>query len=79
MPVSVCMKLSCDYSLTKLGPVQANVKVHNSSFKNVIGSCVPDHHIHKSPQALTINIIDIEGSVFLSFAEKPELGLLQES
>ena len=77
MPGSVYKKLSHNYSLLKLWPIQANVRVYNSTVMNVIGSCVLYHYAHKSTQALTFIIIDIEACVLLSCVDTLALGLLQ--
>ena len=57
MAVSMYTNMFDGYSLTQFGPVQANLKVYNSTVFNVIGSCVLYHHIHKWTQALPFNIM----------------------
>ena len=62
-----------DYSLSKLGPLQVNLKVYNSANMSVIGSSV----LHHKTRTLVFNITDLEGSVLLSCADILLLGLLQ--
>ena len=78
MPVSVYKKLFCNY-VTKFGPIQANLKVYNSTGVNALAMCVLYCHAHKSTQALIFNITDIEGSILFSCADALLLGLLQAS
>ena len=68
-----CENLYHDYSLKKLGPVQANLRVYNSTSMTVIWSCVLQH----KPKTLTFNITDLECGVLLSCADKLLLGLSQ--
>ena len=79
MPVSVYIKLSLDYSFSKLQPIHANLKAYYPTVMNVIGAHVLYHYIYKSIPALTFNIADIEESVTLSCADTHALGLLQTS
>ena len=75
VPVSVHKNLFHNYSLSKLGPIQANLGVNNSTNLTVIGLCV----LHHSLQTLTFNIADLEMSALLSCVDTILLGLLQAS
>ena len=63
MPVSEYNELSYGYGWIQLGPVQANLKVYNTTNMNVLGPYKLYHYMHKSLQDLAFNIIDTEGSV----------------
>ena len=80
MPVSVYKRLFEKNSFTQHGPVQIDLKEHNVTGMNLIGSFVLYHHAHKLTEALKFNITVIEVSVLLSCVDilAPELVLASD-
>ena len=64
--LQVCEKIFYDFSLEKLGSIQAELKVYNSTDMNVIGSSIMYANETKPLQAFTLIVTDIEGSVKFS-------------
>ena len=62
-----------------IGPVQANLKVYNSTSISLIESCALYHLACKTTQPLTFSTTDIEGSVLLSCGDACELELVLAS
>ena len=68
--VRVDKNLFHDYSLSKLGPVQANLRVYNFIKMTFIESWV----LHPKSQILTFSITDLKDSVLLRCTDKLLLG-----